>query len=231
MTVAEPDIPVFLDRRPFIGTFTILSGYKSCPHQMYRRYIVRDQDYVETPEMRWGNDVHTAFEHRIGGKKPLPTNMAQWEKFATPFDGHIAAVEQKLGVTVEGRRIGFWDTGVWFRGKIDVALVNGTTAYLADWKTGGSKYEDPFELATGAVLLHARHPELTRIVGNYVWLKEDRVGQMYDLSNTRETWTEIKRLMGEIVTQKATGAFEKTRSGLCNGWCSVQDCENWKAKK
>ena len=54
---------------------------------MSRRYIVKDQPYVESPEMKWGNDVHSAFEYRVGSRKPLPDNMMQWEQFAAPFDG------------------------------------------------------------------------------------------------------------------------------------------------
>ena len=219
-------IPPFLDRRPFVGTFSILSAYKNCPHQMSRRYVVRDQPYVETPEMKWGNEVHSAFEYRVGSQKPLPEAMLQWEHFAKPFDGLMPLVEQKLGINAEGRAVGFWDGSVWFRGKADLAIIKGETAYINDWKTGKSSYEDPFELETNAVLIHAKHPHLKKIVGSYTWLKEGRVSQMYDLSDTRCTWTEMCRLMGEILERKKTGEFEKTKSGLC-GWCSVEDCEHW----
>ena len=187
--------------------------------------MVRDQPYVETPEMKFGNDVHSAFEYRIGSGKPLPENMKAWEHFATPFDGQFAKVEQKLGISAEGKSVGFWDGSVWFRGKNDVTIVRGDTAYLADFKTGKSSYEDPFELETNAVLIHAKYPQLKKIIGSYIWLKENRVSQMYDLSDTRSTWNEICRLMHEILVKKLSGAFEKKKSGLC-GFCSVEDCEN-----
>ena len=139
-------------------------------------------------------------------------------------------VEQKLGINAEGRAVGFWDGSVWFRGKADLAIIKGETAYINDWKTGKSSYEDPFELETNAVLIHAKNPHLKKIVGSYTWLKEGRVSQMYDLSDTRKTWAEMCRLMGEILERKKTGQFEKTKSGLC-GYCSVEDCEHWyKAK-
>lgn len=233
MTTVAPDditLPAFLDRRKLIGTYTLLSAYRNCPHQMMRRYIARDQPYVESPEMKWGNDVHTALERRVGARQPLPDGMRQWETFAAPFDGLIPAVEQKLAVTATGHPTGFWDADTWFRGKLDVVLLQGTTAYLADWKTGGSRYEDPFELETGAMLLHAKNPGLKKIVGNYVWLKDNRLGQLYDLSNTAATWREVARLMGEIEQRKQTGQFEKRKTGLC-GWCSVNDCEHWTARK
>lgn len=221
----DTTIPPFLDRRPFVGTYTILSSYKNCGHQMFRRYVAKDQPYVETPEMKFGNEVHSAFEYRVGSQKPLPETMKDWEKFAAPFDGLMPLVEQKLGINAEGRAVGFWDGSVWFRGKADLAIIKGETAYINDWKTGKSTYEDPFELATNAMLLHAKNPHLTKIVGSYTWLKENRVGQLYDLSDTRATWAEVCRLMSEILERKKTGQFEKTKSGLC-GYCSVEDCEN-----
>lgn len=208
----------------------MLSAYGNCPHQAYRRYLKKDQKYVETPEMAWGNKVHSAFEYRVSGGKPLPVDMQQWENFAKPFDGKAAAVEQKLGISANGHSVGFWDGSVWFRGKADLAIVKGETAFVNDWKTGNSKYEDPFELETNAVLLHAKFPHLKKIVGTYTWLRENRVSQLYDLSDTAQTWNTICRLMGEILAKRDTGEFEKKKSGLC-GWCSVDDCENWYVAK
>lgn len=241
----QPDIPQFLDKRPFVGTYTILSTYGNCPHQMAHRYIWKTMPYEETPEMAWGNTVHTAFEHRVGSMKPLPVdaqawdkgtkrlvpfNMQQWESFAAPFDGLYPLVEQKLGITAQGAACGYWDANCWFRGKADCAVVKGETAYINDWKTGGSKYEDPFELATNAVLLHARNPKLKKIIGSYTWLAEGRLSQMYDLSDTKQTWNEMCKLMAEILDRKRKNEFEKKRSGLCKGWCGVEICENWQPK-
>lgn len=209
-----------------VGTFTQLLSFLNCEHAMYRRYIEKDQPYVERPEMKFGNDVHTAFEHRIGGQKPLPENMQQWECFAAPFDGLMPMVEQKLGITRNGVATGFWDNNVWFRGKNDVTVVEGDRAYLCDFKTGKSNYEDPFELETNALLLKAKKPQLTKIVGSYCWLKENRMGQLYDLSDFDATWNRICDLMGKIEDKRVSGDFEKHKSGLC-GWCSVSDCENY----
>jgi hypothetical protein len=227
--MTDTTIPAFLDRRPLIGTYTMLAAYANCEHAMYRRYIKKDQPYVESPEMAFGNMVHSAMEHRVGSKKPLPADMRQWEGLAASFDGYPAVCEQKLGLTEKGQPTGFWDKDVWFRGKIDLAIANGTQAYIADWKTGNSKFEDPFELETSALLIRAHKPALAKIVGSYIWLKEDRVGQQYDLSDFAGTWKRVCRLMSEI-KGKQPDEFEKHKSGLCS-WCSVKDCENWRERK
>jgi hypothetical protein len=223
---ADPgDIPAFLDRRPFIGTYTNLNQFRNCEHAMYRRYVLKDQKYAETPEMKWGNEVHTAFEKRIGKGIVLPENMKDWDKHAQPFDKYDVLVEQKLGMTNKGTATGFWDNDVWFRGKNDVTVILNDKALLTDFKTGSSRFEDPFELKTNALLLKAQHPELRSVVGRYIFLKEDRVGQMHDLSDFQATWLEINRLMNLITEKRKSGEWVKKKSGLC-GWCSVSDCEN-----
>ena len=228
---ADLSIPPFLDRRKIVFTYTMLSTYKNCGHQMFRRYVKKDIPYVETPEMKWGKDVHAAFEYRVSSGQPLPTSMNQWEQFAKPFDGRHAITEQKLGITKEGRSTGFWDADCWFRGIVDLTLKADAKAFVNDWKTGNSKFEDPFELEIGALLLKAKYPELTLVQGTYTWLKDHRVSKPYDLSDFRATWTEINRLESKIEADRALGEFEKKQSGLCKGWCEVKDCEHWQPKR
>ena len=227
---APLDIPPMLDRRPFVGTYTNLNSYANCGHSFFRRYIKKDQPYVESKEMKWGNDVHAAFEYRVGGKKPLPAEMEQWETFAAAFDAHKPRVEQKLGITSDGSTCDFWASNVWFRGKVDLTIIDGAKCYIADWKTGSSRFEDPFELETGAMLVKARYPEVTTFFGNYIWLKENRVGQQYNLSDVNGTFREVHSRMAEIAEDRAANTWEKKPSGLC-GYCSVKDCEHWKERR
>lgn len=230
MTAVEiPDIPASLDRRkpkPLVYSYTLLDTFENvCPHQAYRRYVKKDIKYVESGAARWGNQVHTALEYRLGGK-PLPPEMQQWEPLVEPLASRKATAEQKLGITKGANPCGFFDDGVWFRGKIDVTLIEGETAYINDWKTGKSSYESPFELETNALLLHARYPHLKKIVGSYTWLAENRIGQMYDLSDTNAAWHRVCDLVDKFeIASGDSGGWEKRRSGLC-GWCDVLDCEH-----
>lgn len=230
------DIPGFLRRtkdnkmpnaqfvKPLILTYTILNTYDICPHQMYRRYIRKDLPFVETPEMKWGNDVHTAMELRMGGK-PLPDNMRHWEPIASAIAERKPKTEQQLAVTPQGTPISYYDkTGIFFRGKNDITLISGTKALLLDFKTG-KKREDPTELETNAMLVHAHNVYLTEFVGAYVWLKEGSIGQMHALTDTRSTWARVNNKAEEIKDRQASNDWPKTKGPLC-GWCNVFDCEN-----
>ena len=233
ITMNDPGpIPPFLDRTRLIHSYSGLSCYENvCPHQYYHTYILKTVPYVETPERKRGNDAHAALDKRISAGVPLPPDMAQWEPFAMSFDGLGAKAELKLAITASGTTVDYWSKqDAWLRGRVDVAVVNGTSAYILDWKTGNSKYEDKLEIGVYAMLLHAANPQLTSIKGTYAWLKDNRLGQSYDLSDTRTTWNKVNAIVKNIERDRARGEFEKREGPLC-GWCDVRSCEHRKERK
>ena len=208
-----------------ILSYTLLNTWTTCPHQAARRYIIKDLPREpQTPEMKRGNDVHSAMEQRLRVKQALPNDMP-YEHHVAPLDACTVTPEQKLGVTVAGRPCGFFDKDVWLRGVLDAPILLRTdAACLIDWKTGGSKYENPFELEIGALLLQAHKPALTYLIGAYVWLKENRKGEKHDLSDTARTWGKVQAMAKEI----ERGQYTKTPGPLCK-WCPVKDCEHNKS--
>lgn len=227
---ADPGpIPAFLDRakqKPLVGSYSLLNQYMNCPHATFHKYVAKTYPYVETPAMAEGNAIHLAMENRLRIKQPLPPKYAGWEGFVEPLERRTQPlIEEKLGIRQNGSPCGFFDKDVFFRGKIDVALVDGSKAYIVDWKSGGSKYEDPFELEIGAILLQAKY-NASAIKGQYAWLAENRLGTLYDLSDTNKTFAKMKHLMDEIERDRSRDWFEKRKSGLC-GWCVVESCEHY----
>ena len=234
-TIVDIDIPPYLRRtednrmpepvfKPLVYSYTMLNTADTCLHRCYRQYVKRDIPYVETPEMKWGNEVHAAMEHRMGGK-PLPLNMQQWEPIAAAFAERKPRAEMKMGITREAKPTGFFDKDVFLRGKVDVTIMHGAAAFLPDWKTGSSKYEDPFELEIQALMVKAANPHLTKVAGQYAWLKENRMGQLYDLSDFGSTWAKVNNKVEVIEDCMESGEWPKTKGPLCN-WCGVLDCEN-----
>lgn len=224
-------IPAFLDRTKLVHSYTSLHTYHDvCPHQYYHRYILKDLPFEKTAAMDYGNKVHEAMELRVGAKKPLHPDFAQWEPFAEPFDHVPARCELKLGLSDRGASCDFWAKDVLLRGKVDVTVVQGHKAYIADWKTGNSNYEDRFELDVGALLLHAANLTLKEIKGHYVWLKNNKLGQSYDLSDTAATWRKVNEIVKNIERDRARGEFEKRQGPLC-GWCDVLECEHNRKRK
>ena len=246
-TQSDPGpIPKALVRsKPLVGSYSLLNQYLNCPHATFHKYIAKSYPYVQSDAAREGDAVHLAMENRLRIKQPLPPKYAQWEPFAKPFDDqqrriaekyqdkdHLRVdllIEQKIGIDKDGKPCDYWGNTVYFRGRIDAAVVQNGKAYICDWKSGSSRYEDPFELEIGAVLLQAKF-NVSTIKGNYIWLKENRVGVPYDLSDTNKTFAKMRHLMEEIERDRIRDWFEKRKSGLC-GWCPVIECEHWRESK
>lgn len=231
------DIPPALDRAspawgPMnklpIATFSLLNCYDDiCPHQCFRRYVKKDVKYTETPQIAAGNIAHRALELRVGRGVPLPSDMAHIEPLAAQFDGKDAKTEVKLGMTETGKTTGHFSDDVYLRGRLDVFVISGTTAYIRDWKNGSIR-EDPFELEVQGLLLKARYYQLQTIKAQYVWLKEKRAGQTHDVSDTKRTWARVTGIVGRMKSEilPAAGGWEKRPGGLCRQWCDVFDCEH-----
>ena len=212
--------------KPYQWAYTSLKLYDdTCPYQFFRTYIKKDIPYVGSPEQEEGKQAHTALQERVQGKKPLPARMRQWEPFAAALDPFKCQVELRLAVTKDARPTEYFAKDVAGRGQVDVAVISGTSAAIFDWKLANSKYESAFELQIHALLLKAANPQLTTVTGSFVWLRECRVGQTYDLSDFSGTWAKINNIVEQIQDDMASGEFEKRRTPLC-GWCRVFDCEN-----
>ena len=211
-----------------IWSYSFLNKFLQCPHEAWHRYVLRDVPYVETPQMKLGNEVHTALENRLKGK-PLPKDYERYEFFAQPL-GRYGGIqpEMKLGITTQGKPANFYAKEAWGRGKIDVPIVVGDSAVILDWKTG-RVWEDPFELQVQAVLLKAHRPALQRIVGSYVWLAESRVGVTYTL-DPQAAWGKICAIMDSVGHREKMGVWEKSPGKLC-AWCPVKSCEHNKNRE
>jgi hypothetical protein len=230
------DIPAFLRRtkdnqmptpafKPLVYSYTMLNCYDNiCPYQMFRRFVKKDIPFVETEAIKKGNEIHSAMEYRIGGK-PLPNHMLHWEPLVVPMIERGAKAELKLGITNEGKPTEFFGKDVWCRGKADVVIISGTNAYIVDWKSGGSKYENVFEIALQAMMVKAANPHLNKVAGCYAWLGENRMGGTYDLSDFHSTWAKVNNIAEQIQDDMVSGKFEKRKGPLC-GYCPCTDCEH-----
>lgn len=211
-----------------IWTYTMLDAYENCNFKGYRKYLAPERiPYVEGPAQAWGNKTHKALRDRIAHGEKLPKDMEQWEWMAAQLLPQRPMTEWKLGIRADGSSCRFHDCedgdG---RGTLDVAIVKGTVGVLFDYKTSSKPREDPRELAIQALLLKAKHPELQRIIGHYVWLADNRVGKAHDVSDTQATWRRVQSIVANIRTKWAADFWPKNENPLCP-WCEVpnDECE------
>jgi len=219
--------------KPLVWSYTFNRDFDNCPRKAHHRYVLRDLGpFVETDEIKYGNVVHDALNNRTRNV-PLPAEMGSFEPYALALQPYIDADqvrgEWQLGVRLDGSPCDFFDNEVFMRGKIDVTIMpNAQQAHITDWKTGNDKYEDPMELEGNAIMLSAHHPRLTVITGNFVWLKTDRIGITYNLTERLpDRWSKIVNLMTVIIP--SMDVWPPRPNPLCS-YCPVgpKKCEHWK---
>lgn len=211
--------------KPLILSHSFLSTFEKCPKQAWHRYIARDVPYVETEAIKYGNDVHKAFELRINENSPMPEYLSSYESLVEAL-GPSCFAELELGVTEEGKPTSFTATNCFMRGKVDVLKIDENKGFILDWKTG-RKWEDPSELQRHAILIHAHFPQLEELSGAYMWLKEMRLGKVYNLlKSTDLTFSKAKATKLRVDDLLDGGEeWAATPNKLCP-WCPVETCRS-----
>lgn len=212
-----------------VWSYSFLSTYDRCPRQGQARYITKELPYEETPEAKHGNNVHKAAEDALRLKQfPIVPydNLVPYFRDIYSIPAKKIFSEQMLGVDKDWQPVDFFAENVWGRGKLDVtALISDEAALLFDWKTG-KVWEDPLELEIQAILLQAKYPNLKTIRGCYIWLKDDKYGEVYDLSSSIE---KTKTWILTVMCRVGQGIFYANKNPLC-GWCTLRNCKYWKER-
>lgn len=205
---------------------TMLSAFGNCMWKGFRTYIAKDLPREEkSPEQLEGTRVHELFGAAIN--KPTSDNWsalgAPWVALVSPLANVGAKAEFQLAVSEAGGPAPYWPKP-WGRAIVDVIVRQGDAALLVDWKTGKVR-EDPRELMAQSFAVKANFPEIKKVTGVYAWLKEGRLGQVHDLTNTDRWLAGTKALLAKCEEAEATGHWDKQPNPLC-GWCPVKDCEH-----
>jgi hypothetical protein len=207
-------------------SYTHLRSAEQCLRQYHRVYVLKDVPFVETDAARWGTTVHRAMERRLRDGIALIDGMQIYEQFVPSKTGRLRGlVEYKMGMRSDGTHCDFFAADVWCRGKLDFALVehDAKSACIVDWKIGKVR-EDPDELEIYAVMLRAKYPHIDKLTGWYVWLKEERMGKLHELSDTNGKLESLKHRVQRLAEVTALDHWPPQQGPLCP-WCAVKQCE------
>ena len=207
---------------------TMLQDLSNCLWKGYRKYVAKDlPKEKKSPEQELGIRVHQAFETAIN-KRDVSSLPEAYRHLAEPMVAMNARAEVKYGVSRDGEPAEFFGRP-WGRGVLDVIMVNSgtapaTAAILFDWKTGKVR-EDSRELMAQSYLLQVNYPSIKTVKGAYVWLVENRLGEMHDLTNTDRWLAGTRATLAKAQEALDSGVWPKSPNPLC-GWCPCKDCEH-----
>jgi hypothetical protein len=218
-------------------SYSSIKTFDQCPKKYFHLKVVKDVKDEGNEASIYGNDAHEAAEHYIKHGTPIPDKfkiMRPVVETLAKFPGE-KHTEMKLGVKhgLTGfEPCGFFDKEVWYRGIVDLLIVDGDTAHMIDYKTGkNAKYADmkQLDLMAGAVFTHFR--EINKIKSGLAYVVSNEFPKKVHVRDKLADYMSVfDRQLDSLEDAMQAGVFNPKSGPLC-GWCPVTTCEHHRPRR
>lgn len=221
-------------------SFSRLSTFENCPAQFDYVYVSKRVKDQPNEASEYGDRVHKVLEAK--GKGELDESklseegkrtLAQWGDLvdmvtSKPGDKYF---EHQMAVNGDLQPVDWFAKDVWIRSIADVLVVNGTTAYCLDYKTGKVK-ENPTQLQLFAAMVFWHFPEVYTVKTSFLWLKfNETTSARYERRFLSGLWAALRPRFDKVQETIDLGVFPSKPSGLCP-WCPAKEiCPDARLKK
>jgi RecB family exonuclease len=215
-------------------SYSSIKTFEQCPKKYFHLKVVKDVKDEPGEAADYGTAVHEAAELFITKGTPIPEKFAFMRTFVEPLAKKHGTkyAEIKIGVTSDMKPCGFFDKDVWYRGIADLLIVNGSKAWLVDYKTGkNAKYADmkQLDLLAGAVFIHFPKVETINSALLYV-VSQEMPRKTHQRENLATYMSVFDDQLESLSDAMNNGVWNAKSSALC-GWCPVQTCEHWRPRR
>jgi len=211
-------------------SYSAATTFEKCPKQYYHLYVSKD---VKTdPNQKhflYGNEVHKAAELYVRDGVPLPEKFNMFQSIldkVKQIPGDIYC-EHKIGLTIDLKPTGFFDSNVWWRGVLDLLIIDKDKqlATVIDYKTGkSSQYADTRQLSLMGVGVFKHFPEVENIKSALMFLvSKELIKEDYKVEKVDEMFEEWGKMIHRIDTAYDTNVFNAVPNFGCR-WCPVASC-------
>lgn len=218
-------------------SYSSIKTFDQCPKKYYHLKVAKDVKDEPGEAADYGTAVHLAAEEFIRDGKPIPEKFA----FMRPILEPLAAkkgekfCELRLGVTKASwgyDPCGFFDKEVWYRGIVDLLILDGDKAWMIDYKTGkNAKYADMKQLDLMAGALFVKFPELQVIKSGLAYVVSNEFPKKTHYREHMDEYLSVfEPQLDQLDTAMENGVFNAKSSGLCP-WCPVTSCEHWRPRR
>lgn len=213
-------------------THSKLDDFINCPRAFHQKSVLKRFPFQSTKETEYGNRVHKDFELRIAEGKKLPFDLKHHEPYMQALEdmpGEVYA-EREIALDKKGKPCSWFHADVWHRGKIDYTNINDTCAKIVDYKTG-KKREKFKQLIANSIWVFIQYPEVEKVDVCFYWTQDQSESKAtYLRSQIPALWNQLIPDLKQYRDAFKTDTWQPRQSGLCRGWCPVNDCEFWSEK-
>ena len=216
----------------FTWSFSGVSTFENCPMSWAYEKYYKEVPYYESEAAKYGTLVHKALEDRLKKDKPLAKKYAGYERYAKLIETEIkkgarGEFEKRMGITRDGRAVGWFDDEIYGRCAADVLLLKQTKAAIYDYKTGGKiRHKDLDQLRLGCIFTLAYYPMLQEFQVRNIWVKHGKVtptgenGKFTKRELVEWYEDEYKPRVNRMEKIVEVEAFDYRPNPLC-GWCGA----------
>lgn len=211
-------------------SFSRIKAFEQCPKQFYHEKVLKQYPFIQTDAMIYGNQFHKACEDYIGKGEPLPERFMYIKDALDKLNQRegVKICEQRLGVTANLEPCTFGARNVWFRGIVDLAILDEDSGigWIVDYKTGKSaKYADKGQLELMALAIFAHYPKITSIRAGLLFVVANKlVKETYEVADRANLWEKWSSNYATMEKAFEADVWNPRPSGLCKRHCPVTEC-------
>lgn len=209
-----------------VRSYTNIKMFGQCPAKYQAMTVDKSVPFTTTQQQQDGIDAHAALEAYITTRTPLPARFSSYQDVVEAivrFKGEKLC-EKKLAIDTDVNPVDYWDKSVWYRGIIDVLVINGDKARILDYKRGNKAHQDDDQLLENAILVFSNYPEVDTITASFIYLEAGDVTKL--VVRREDLHTLVVRLSKKevpIIRAEKLNSFPTQKSHLCN-YCQVTTC-------
>ncbi len=209
-------------------SYSRIKSFEQCPKQFYHLKIARDYKEPYTDAMRYGTEAHAVAEDFINDDKPIPNKF----NFMKPVLEALKArdgekhCEMKMGLTRGLEPCSFSSKQVWWRGIVDLVIINGEKAWIVDYKTSRSaKYADKGQLELMALATFKYFPKIKTINAGLLFvISNNFIKETYTDDMIPALWKKWLDSYERMEVAHSNNVWNAHPSGLCKRHCVVLEC-------
>lgn len=216
-----------------VWSYSALQLFETCPRKFQALRITKEVKDSESEAMRWGNWLHKQFEEYVkaSGRFAIPKEI---ERYRNLLDTIVSLkgekyAEYQVALTPQLKQTAYFGNDVWTRGKLDVLIIDGTTAVVLDYKTGKPKADDT-QAKLFALYVFALFPHVEEVKSGFVWVGEGVTNPIdiktYRRRDQTDMWNEFFPRIRMFEDAHETNQWPCRPSGLCKKHCPVTSCQH-----